>query len=110
MLTIENINIIRSKFAGTKEWGVSELFVSEGSYVFQIRKREGSWAIGRNYFNELTIRLARERLNGSGYIMETAFIRQNKHYRSLHTFEDFKSITSFIECLDNHIQSILNDN
>ncbi len=108
MLTIENINIIRSKFAGTKEWGVSELFVSDGCYVFQIRKREGSWAIGRNYFNELTIRLARERLNGSGYIMETAFIRQNKHYRSLHTFEDFKSITSFIECLDNHIQSILN--
>ena len=108
MLTIENINIIRSKFAGTKEWGVSELFVSEGSYVFQIRKREGSWAIGPNYFNELTIRLARERLNGSGYIMETAFIRQNKNYKSVHTFEDFKSITTFTNCLDTHIQSILN--
>ncbi len=110
MLYIENIRLIQSKFAGTAEWGVGEVFVSQGSYVFLIHKREGSWAIGRNYFNELTIRLARERLNGSGYIMETGFIRQNKNYKSINTFEDFKSITSFIECLDNHIQSILNDN
>ena len=102
MLTIENINLI-AKFGVTKEWQVSELFVSDGCYVFQIRKREGSWAIGPNYFNELTIRLARERLNGSGYIMETAFVRLNKHYKSIHTFEDFKSITSFTKCLDIHI-------
>jgi hypothetical protein len=103
MLRIENLKLIQSKFAGTNEWQVAEIFVSDGCYVFQIRKREGSWAIGPNYFNELTVRLARERLNGSGYIMETAFVRLNKHYKSIHTFEDFKSITSFTKCLDIHI-------
>ncbi len=103
MLRIENLKLIQSKFAGTKEWQVAEIFVSNGCYVFQIRKREGSWAIGPNYFNELTVRLARERLNGSGYIMETAFIRLNKHYKSIHTFEDFKTITTFTKCLDIHI-------
>ena len=106
MLTIENINLIRSKFAGTPHWVVSELFVSEGSYVFQIRKRVGEWTVLGVKQDEITIRLARERLMG-GYVMETQVIKQNYKSRSMHEIKDMRTITDFIRCLDNHISNTI---
>ncbi len=106
MLTIENINIIRSKFAGTPEWIISELFISEGCYVFQIRKRVGYWTIGGSNHDELTIKLARERIMG-GYVMETGIVKQNYYGRSIHNIDNMKTITDFTMCLDRHIKTII---
>ncbi len=106
MLTIENINLISSKFAGTPHWIVSEVFVSEGCYVFQIRKRVGEWTILGMKQDEITIRLARERLMG-GYVMETQVIKQNYKSRSMHEIKDMRTITDFIRCLDNHISNTI---
>jgi hypothetical protein len=106
MLTIENINLICSKFAGTPQWVVSELFVSEGSYVFQIRKRVGEWTILGMKQDEITIRLARERIMG-GYVMETQVIKQNYKSRSMHEIKDMRTITDFIRCLDNHLSNTI---
>ncbi len=106
MLTIENINLIRSKFAGTPQWIVSEVFVSEGSYVFQIRKRVGEWTVLGVKQDEITIRLARERLMG-GYVMETQVIKQNYKSRSMHDIKDMRTLYGFIGCMGNHLSKTI---
>lgn len=106
MLTIENINLISSKFAGTPHWIVSEVFVSEGCYVFQIRKRVGEWTVLGMKHNEITIRLGRERIMGL-YEMETQIIKQNYKSRSMHEIKDMRTITDFIRCLDNHLSNTI---
>jgi len=106
MLTIENINLIRSKFAGTPHWVVSELFVLEGSYVFQIRKRVGEWTVLGVKHDEITIRLARERLMGL-YVMETQVIKQGYKSRSMHDIKDMRTLYDFIGCMDNHLSKTI---
>jgi hypothetical protein len=111
MLHIQNIRLIQSKFAGTPEWKVGEVFVSPGSYVFLIDKREGSWKLGPEYFNQLTILLSRGiEVGNDGYSMKTGFIRLSMEFKSICAFDEIKSMATFIKCLDNHIQNILNDN
>jgi hypothetical protein len=106
MLTIENINLICSKFAGTPHWIVSELFIGERSYVFQIRKRVGEWTVLGMKHNEITIRLGRERIMG-GYIMETQVIKQGYKSRSIHEIKDMRTLYGFIGCLDNHLSKTI---
>ena len=106
MLTIENINIINSKFAGTPEWQIGEIFIGERSYVFVIHKRVGYWTIGGSKHDELTIKLAREKVMG-GYVMETGIVKQNYYGRSIYDIEYMRTINSFVFCLDNHIKSII---
>jgi len=106
MLTIENINIINSKFAGTPEWQVGEVFIGERSYIFQIHKRVGEWIVNGVTHDELTIKLAREKVMGS-YVMETGIVKQNYIARSVHSIEYMKTITGFIMCLDNHIRQVI---
>jgi len=106
MLTIENINLITSKFAGTPNWVVSELFVSEASYVFQIRKRVGEWTVLGMKQNEITIRLGRERIMGL-YEMETQVIKQNYKSRSMHPIKDMRTLYGFIGCLDSHLSKTI---
>jgi hypothetical protein len=106
MLTIENINIINSKFAGTPEWQIGEIFIGERSYVFVIHKRVGYWTIGGSKHDELTIKLAREKVMG-GYVMETGIVKQNYYGRSIYDIEYMRTINSFVFCLDNHIKTIV---
>ncbi len=106
MLTIENINIINTKFAGMPEWRIGEIFIGERSYIFQIHKRVGYWTIGGVKHDELTIKLAREKVMG-GYIMETGIVKQNYYGRSIHSIDRMKTITDFTMCLDNHIKTII---
>ncbi len=106
MLTIENINIINTKFAGTPEWQIGEIFIGERSYVFQIHKRVGDWTVEGVKHSELTIKLARERVMG-GYVMETGIVKQNYVARSIHNIDRMKTITDFTMCLDNHIKTIV---
>ena len=84
MLTIENINILNSKFAGTPEWQIGEMFIGEQNYIFQIHKRVGEWIIGGVKHSELTIRLHRVRTM-YGYVMETGLVKQNYHNRSAYS-------------------------
>jgi hypothetical protein len=106
MLTIENINIINTKFAGTNEWQIGEMFLGSLSYVFVIHKRVGEWTIGDVKHSELTIKLAREKVMG-GYIMETGIVKQNYYGRSVYSIDKMKTITDFTMCLDNHIKTII---
>jgi hypothetical protein len=106
MLTIENINIINSKFAGTPEWQIGEIFIGERSYVFVIHKRVGYWTIGGSKHDELTIKLAREKVMG-GYVMETGIVKQNYIARSVYDIENMRTITDFTMCVDNHIRILL---
>jgi hypothetical protein len=105
MLTIENINIINSKFAGTPEWQIGEMFIGEENYVFQIHKRVGEWMI-QGIQASLTIRLHRVKAM-DGYVMESGFVRQNYYGRSVCSIEDMKTINGFTMCLDRHIKTIL---
>jgi hypothetical protein len=108
MLTIENIGLIQSKFAGTPEWRVYEVYISENSYVFQIRKRVGEWIVDGVKHNEMTIHLNRNvKIGNDGYIMTTAFIKQNSLFQSLHTFDEFRTLTSFTRCMETHINVVL---
>ena len=107
MLTIENINIINTKFAGTPEWQIGEIFIGERSYVFQIRKRVGEWIVDGVKHNEMTIHLNRNaKIRNAGYMMTTAFIKQNSLFQSLHKFDEFRTLTSFTMCMDRHIKTI----
>ena len=106
MLTIQNINIINSKFAGTNEWSIGEIFISEGSYVFEIIKRTGEWAVAGAKLKSLTIRLVREGVMNS-YIMETGVIKQNYYGRSMHSIDNMKTISLFTMCLDAHIRTVI---
>jgi len=106
MLTIENINIINSKFAGTPEWQIGEMFIGEQNYIFQIHKRVGEWTIQGVNHKELTIRLHRVRTM-YGYVMETGLVKQNYHNRSAYSIEYMRTISSFIFCLDRHIKKII---
>jgi hypothetical protein len=106
MLTIENINIINSKFAGTPEWQIGEMFIGSQNYIFQIHKRVGEWTIGGVKHSELTIRLHRIKAM-DGYVMETGFVRQNYYARSVYSIDKMKTITDFTMCLDNHIKTII---
>lgn len=106
MLTIENINILNSKFAGTAEWQIGEMFLGSLSYIFVIHKRVGDWTVEGVTHSELTVKLARERVMG-GYVMETGIVKQNYIARSIHNIEDMKTITDFTMCLDNHIRTVL---
>ena len=108
MLTIENINLICSKFAGTPQWVVSELFISEGCYVFQIRKRVGYWTVLGVKHKELTIRLGRKKNHINGYDMHTQFIKQNYKSQSIRYIDSMRTITDFTICLDEHIKNIVN--
>jgi hypothetical protein len=108
VLTIENINILNSKLAGTPEWQIGEMFLGSLSYVFVIHKRVDYWTIQSIPHSELTIKLARERvMGGYGYVMETGIIKQNYIARSIHSIEDMKTITDFTMCLDKHIRIVL---
>ncbi len=106
MLTIENINIINSKFAGTPEWQIGEMFIGSQNYVFQIHKRVGEWTIQGIPQASLTVRLHRIKAM-DGYVMESGFVRQNYYGRSVYSIEDMKTINGFTMCLDNHIKTIL---
>jgi hypothetical protein len=106
MLTIENINIINSKFAGTPEWQIGEMFIGEENYVFQIHKRVGDWTIQGIPQASLTIRLHRIKAM-DGYVMESGFVRQNYYARSVYSIENMKTINGFTMCLDNHIKRII---
>ena len=106
MLTIENINILNSKFAGTPEWQIGEMFIGEQNYVFVIHKRVGEWTIEGVKHSELTVRLHRERTM-HGYVMETGLVKQNYHGRSAYSIEYMRTINSFIFCLDRHIKKIV---
>jgi len=106
MLTIENINIIKSKFAGTPEWQIGEMFIGEQNYIFQIHKRVGEWTIGGVKHSELTIRLHRVKVIDR-YVMETGLVKQNYHGRSAWNIEYMRTISSFIFCLDSHIKNII---
>jgi hypothetical protein len=106
MLTIENINILNSKFAGTPEWQIGEMFIGEQNYVFVIHKRVGEWTIGGVKHSELTIRLHRVKVIDR-YVMETGFVKQNYHGRSAYSIDRMKTITDFTMCLDNHIKTII---
>ena len=106
MLTIENINIINSKFAGTPEWQIGEMFIGEENYVFQIHKRVGEWMIQGIPQASLTIRLHRVKAI-DGYVMETGLVRQNYYGRSAWDIEYMKTMSSFIFCLDTHIKNII---
>jgi hypothetical protein len=106
MLTIENINILNSKFAGTPEWQIGEMFLGSLSYVFVIHKRVGKWTVQGVKHSELTIRLARERVMG-GYVMETGIVKQNYIARSIHNIDNMRTITDFTMCLDNHIKNVI---
>jgi hypothetical protein len=106
MLTIENINILNSKFAGTPEWQIGEMFIGSQNYVFQIHKRVGEWMIQGIPQASLTIRLHRIKAM-DGYVMESGFVRQNYHGRSVYSIDKMKTITDFTMCLDNHIKTII---
>jgi len=106
MLTIENINILNSKFAGTPEWQVGEMFIGEQNYIFQIHKRVGEWIIGDVKHSELTVRLHRVKTI-DGYVMETGIVKQNYYGRSVYSIEYMRTINSFIFCLDIHIKKII---
>jgi hypothetical protein len=106
MLTIENINIINSKFAGTPEWQIGEMFIGEQNYIFVIHKRVGYWTIAGSKHDELTIRLHRVRTM-YGYVMETGLVKQNYNNRSAYSIEYMRTISSFIFCLDRHIKKII---
>ena len=106
MLTIENINILNSKFAGTPEWQVGEMFIGEQNYIFVIHKRVGEWTIRGVKHKELTIRLHRIKTI-NGYIMETGLVKQNYHGRSANSIENMRTITDFTLCLDRHIKKIV---
>ena len=106
MLTIENINIINSKFAGTSEWQIGEMFLGSLSYVFVIHKRVGEWTIGDVKHSELTVRLHRIKAI-DGYVMETGIVKQNYHVRSVHQLKDMKSILHFTMCLEKHIRQVI---
>ena len=106
MLTIENINILNSKFAGTAEWQIGEIFIGEQNYIFQIHKRVGEWTIRGVEHKELTVRLHRIKAI-DGYIMETGLVKQNYYGRSVYSIEYMRTINSFIFCLDTHIKSII---
>jgi hypothetical protein len=106
MLTIENINIINSKFAGTNEWQIGEMFIGESSYIFQIHKRVGEWTIMGVKNKELTVKLAREKVMG-GYVMETSIIKQSCYCRTMYNIDNMRTITDFTMCLDNHIRTVL---
>jgi hypothetical protein len=105
-LTIENINIINSKFAGLLEWYVNEIFIGENAYVFDIIKRSDEWIISGFKLKSLTIRLARESEMGF-YIMETGIITQNYHGRSMHSVDNMRDMNSFLLCLDRHIRGVV---
>jgi hypothetical protein len=107
MLTIENINILNSKFAGTPEWQVGEMFIGEQNYIFQIHKRVGEWKIQGVKHKEFTIQLVRERLVMGGYVMDTGIVKQNFRWRSIHNIEDFRTINGFTMCLDGHIKNVI---
>ena len=106
MLTIENINIIKSKFAGTSQWQIGEIFIGEQNYIFQIHKRVGEWTIGDVKHSELTVRLHRIKAI-DGYVMETGLVKQNYHVRSAHQLKDMKSILHFTMCLEKHIRQVI---
>ena len=106
MLTITNINIINSKFAGTSQWQIGEIFIGERNYMFQIHKRVGEWTIGDVKHSELTIKLAREKVMG-WYVMETGIVKQNYYGRSVYNIENMRTINDFTICLDNHIKTII---
>ena len=106
MLTIENINILNSKFAGTPEWQIGEMFIGSQNYVFVIHKRVGEWTIGGVKHSELTIRLHRVKVIDR-YVMETGLVRQNYYNRSVYSIDKMKTITDFTMCLDNHIKTII---
>ena len=106
MLTIENINIINSKFAGTPEWQIGEMFIGSQNYVFQIHKRVGEWIIGGVKHSELTIRLHRVKVIDR-YVMETGLVKQNYYGRSVYSIEYMRTINSVIFCLDTLIKSII---
>jgi len=106
MLTIENINILNSKFAGTAEWQIGEMFIGEQNYIFQIHKRVGEWTIMGVKNKELTVKLAREKVMG-GYVMETSIIKQSCYCRTMCSIENMRTITDFTMCLDNHIRTVL---
>ena len=106
MLTIENINILNSKFAGTSEWQIGEMFIGEQNYIFQIHKRVGEWTIGGFKHSELTIRLHRVKVIDR-YVMETGIVKQNYHVRSAHQLKDMKSILHFTMCLERHIRQVV---
>jgi hypothetical protein len=105
-LTIENINIINSKFAGTPEWQIGEIFIGEQNYVFQIHKRVGEWRIEGVKHSELTVKLNRVKAI-DGYVMETGLIRQNYYSRSAHSIDSMRDMTSFLLCLDKHIREVV---
>jgi hypothetical protein len=105
-LTIENINIINSKFSGTKEWKIGEIIIGEQNYIFQIHKRVGEWRIEGVKHSELTVKLNRVKAI-DGYVMETGLIRQNYYSRSAHSIDGMRNTTSFIFCLDRHIKTII---
>ncbi len=106
MLTIENINILNSKFAGTAEWQIGEMFIGSQNYVFVIHKRVGYWTIGDSKHDELTVRLHRIKAM-DGYVMETGLVKQNYYGRSVYSIEDMKTINDFTMCLDKHIKTII---
>ncbi len=106
MLTIENINIIKSKFAGTPEWQIGEMFIGSQNYVFVIHKRVGYWTIGDSKHDELTVRLHRIKAI-DGYVMETGLVRQNYYGRSVYSIDNMRTITDFTMCLDRHIKTII---
>ena len=106
MLTIENINILNSKFAGTSEWQIGEMFLGSLSYVFVIHKRVGEWTIGDVKHSELTVQLHRVKAI-DGYVMETGIVKQNYHVRSAHQLKDMKSILHFTMCLERHIRQVI---
>jgi hypothetical protein len=106
MLTIENINILNSKFAGTPEWQIGEMFIGEQNYIFQIHKRVGEWIIGGVKHSELTIRLHRVKVIDR-YVMETGLVKQNYHGRSAYSIENMRTINDFTLCLDRHIKNIV---
>jgi hypothetical protein len=107
MLTIENINILNSKFAGTPEWQIGEMFIGEQNYIFQIHKRVGEWTIQGVKHKEFTIQLVRERLVMGGYAMDTGIVKQNFRWRSIHNIEGMRTIHDFTMCLDGHINSVI---
>jgi len=106
MLTIENINILNSKFAGTPEWQIGEMFIGEENYVFQIHKRVGEWTIQGIQQGDLTVRLHRIKAI-DGYVMESGFVRINYYARSVFDIEAMRTINGFTMCLDRHIKGIL---
>ena len=107
MLTIENINILNSKFAGTSEWQIGEMFIGEQNYIFQIHKRVGEWTIQGVNHKEFTIQLIRERLVMGGYVMDTGIVKQNFRWRSMHNIEGMRTIHDFTMCLDGHIKNVI---